>query len=348
MEVHTASIKARILENERKTSAPLQTAMSLVLSPVQCARAASAYRVRPCASMALVLREPSADLNRLVPGSLARPAPHVQGRRVCSEGCVLPDMATVNPAVRTDPPVPAAAHLQTRVLFHRFIPSASASRSPFAAPNADVPIPVPTFAPEGELTADKVDEHIAGAFEIAEFLRRNVVQGVKNDEGNFCEHSLVRFCFVVSRADWIEPVSILPPFAISPRFLPLPVAQRSAALTDPATTPHFVHQLYAFTTKLNAATTNRSERPAPTSRPRSKTSTCAGDGGERTPMARLLQRRTRAGVGAGTEQRSRRRQMGSDASFFARISCFPTAVSLPVSFLLAPARDELLMRCLRG
>lgn len=221
MEVHTASIKARILENERKTSAPLQTAMSLVLSPVQCARAASAYRVRPCASMAPVLREPSADLNRLVPGSLARPAPHVQGRRVCSEGCVLPDMATVNPAVRADPPVPAAAHLQTRVLFHRFIPSASASRSPFAAPNADVPIPVPTFAPEGELTADKVDEHIAGAFEIAEFLRRNVVQGVKNDEGNFCEHSLVRFCLVVSRADWIEPVSILPPAAVSPRFSPL-------------------------------------------------------------------------------------------------------------------------------
>ncbi|BGP53726.1 hypothetical protein JCM8202_003657 [Rhodotorula sphaerocarpa] len=114
--------------------------MSLVLSPVQCARAASAYRAL------------------------------LRAQRLTFKG---------------DEFALKAAHLQTRVLFHRFIPSASASRSPFAAPNADVPIPVPTFAPEGELTADKVDEHIAGAFEIAEFLRRNVVQGVKNDEGNF-------------------------------------------------------------------------------------------------------------------------------------------------------------------
>ncbi|GAA5978557.1 hypothetical protein JCM10908_004403 [Rhodotorula pacifica] len=81
-----------------------------------------------------------------------------------------------------------AAHQQTRVLFNRFIPSASASRSPFSSSERlhDSPLPPPpTLAPEGELTTEKVDEHIAGAFEIAEFLKKNVVQGIRTDEGNY-------------------------------------------------------------------------------------------------------------------------------------------------------------------
>ncbi|BGP06047.1 hypothetical protein JCM10049v2_001866 [Rhodotorula toruloides] len=76
-----------------------------------------------------------------------------------------------------------AAHQQTRILFNRFIPSSSASRSPFAAQNPLVP--PPQLAPKDELTPEKVDEHIDGAFEIAKFLRTNVVQGVRTDEGNY-------------------------------------------------------------------------------------------------------------------------------------------------------------------
>ncbi|GEM09661.1 RNA binding protein Jsn1 [Rhodotorula toruloides] len=76
-----------------------------------------------------------------------------------------------------------AAHQQTRILFNRFIPSSSASRSPFAPQNPLVP--PSQLAPKDELTPDKVDEHIDGAFEIAKFLRTNVVQGVRTDEGNY-------------------------------------------------------------------------------------------------------------------------------------------------------------------
>ncbi|GAA5830357.1 hypothetical protein JCM11251_001321 [Rhodosporidiobolus azoricus] len=78
-----------------------------------------------------------------------------------------------------------AAHQQTRVLFNRFIPSASASVSPFQ-PDSSL-LPPPTLKPaEGEeLTPEKVDEHIKGAFEIAQFLKTNVVQGVRNDQGNY-------------------------------------------------------------------------------------------------------------------------------------------------------------------
>ncbi|BGO97711.1 Protein JSN1 [Rhodotorula toruloides] len=76
-----------------------------------------------------------------------------------------------------------AAHQQTRILFNRFIPSSSASRSPFASQNPLVP--PPQLAPKDELTPEKVDEHIDGAFEIAKFLRTNVVQGVRTDEGNY-------------------------------------------------------------------------------------------------------------------------------------------------------------------
>ncbi|GAA5945118.1 Mzm1p [Sporobolomyces koalae] len=76
-----------------------------------------------------------------------------------------------------------AAHQQTRVLFGRFIPSASVSRSPFLV---DSSIKVPELKPEStELTSEKVDEHIEAAFEIATYLRRNVVQGRRTDEGNY-------------------------------------------------------------------------------------------------------------------------------------------------------------------
>lgn len=78
---------------------------------------------------------------------------------------------------------PAAAHEQTRVLFHRFIPSSSASVSPFQS--RDTILPPPELAPKSDLTPEVVDEHIQGAFEIAAFLRKNVVQGVRTDEGNF-------------------------------------------------------------------------------------------------------------------------------------------------------------------
>ncbi|GAA5851320.1 hypothetical protein JCM9279_001103 [Rhodotorula babjevae] len=76
-----------------------------------------------------------------------------------------------------------AAHEQTRVLFHRFIPSSSASVSPFQARSTI--LPPPELAPKSDLTPEVVDEHIQGAFEIAAFLRKNVVQGVRNDDGNF-------------------------------------------------------------------------------------------------------------------------------------------------------------------
>lgn len=79
----------------------------------------------------------------------------------------------------------SAAHLQTRVLFGRFIPSASASKSPFPI---DPSLKVPDLKPESsELTAEKVDQHIEGAFEIATYLRRNVVQGRRTEEGNYGE-----------------------------------------------------------------------------------------------------------------------------------------------------------------
>ncbi|GAA5848609.1 hypothetical protein JCM8547_004572 [Rhodosporidiobolus lusitaniae] len=77
-----------------------------------------------------------------------------------------------------------AAHAQTRIIFNRFIPSASASVSPFSA-DPSLP-PAPDLKPkEGELTSEEVDEHIAGALEIAQYLRTNVVQGVKTADGNY-------------------------------------------------------------------------------------------------------------------------------------------------------------------
>lgn len=82
-------------------------------------------------------------------------------------------------------PSETAAHQQTRVLFSRFIPSASSSLSPFK-PDPSLPAaPALQPSPEEDLTPAKVDEHIAAAVEIAQFLRTNVVQGVKTSEGNY-------------------------------------------------------------------------------------------------------------------------------------------------------------------
>ncbi|GAA5852721.1 hypothetical protein JCM3766R1_000354 [Sporobolomyces carnicolor] len=120
--------------------------MTLTLTPIQCARAASAYRAL------------------------------LRAQRFTFKGDDL--------ALR-------AAHLQTRVLFNRFIPSASASNSPFAA-NATVggassEMRLPDLKPDSEtaLTPERVNEHIEAAFEIATYLRRNVVQGKRTAEGNY-------------------------------------------------------------------------------------------------------------------------------------------------------------------
>ncbi|GAA6020102.1 hypothetical protein JCM11491_006398 [Sporobolomyces phaffii] len=112
--------------------------MSLTLTPLQCARAASAYRAL------------------------------LRAQRFTFKGDEL--------ALK-------AAHIQTRVLFGRFIPSASASKSPFPA---DPHVQVPDLKPDSaELTSETVDQHIEGAFEIATYLRRNVVQGRRTEEGNY-------------------------------------------------------------------------------------------------------------------------------------------------------------------
>ncbi|GJN88563.1 hypothetical protein Rhopal_001529-T1 [Rhodotorula paludigena] len=75
-----------------------------------------------------------------------------------------------------------AAYQQTRILFNRFVPSASTSLSPF---NSSAQRSAFELKPSEDLTSESVDQQIDGAFEVATFFRRNVVQGAKNDEGNF-------------------------------------------------------------------------------------------------------------------------------------------------------------------
>ncbi|KAK4053070.1 hypothetical protein OIV83_001805 [Microbotryomycetes sp. JL201] len=77
------------------------------------------------------------------------------------------------------------AYEQTRILFNKFVPSAQAQASIAAslpANSAFAPGPTPQDRP---LTSEEVDEHIATAFEIAQYLRKNVVQGVRNETGNY-------------------------------------------------------------------------------------------------------------------------------------------------------------------
>lgn len=81
-----------------------------------------------------------------------------------------------------------AGHHQTRLLFNQFIPSASAANAPPLA-STSKPHTLLHKTPETPkaLTTEEVDDHINSAFEIATYLRKNVVQGVRNEEGNFCE-----------------------------------------------------------------------------------------------------------------------------------------------------------------
>ena len=73
-----------------------------------------------------------------------------------------------------------AAHLQTRVIFSRFAPS-SATASP-------------TTGTTPGLTGTEVDVHITSAFEIASYLRKNVVQGIEKEDGKYsASHLLSRY-----------------------------------------------------------------------------------------------------------------------------------------------------------
>ncbi|KDE06970.1 hypothetical protein MVLG_02708 [Microbotryum lychnidis-dioicae p1A1 Lamole] len=78
------------------------------------------------------------------------------------------------------------AHQQTRVLFNKFIPSASALRNQ-AGPSLERP----------SLSATEIDEHIQSAHEIAAYLRKNVVQGIRNEDGNYT----LRFTEETERGD---------------------------------------------------------------------------------------------------------------------------------------------------
>lgn len=80
---------------------------------------------------------------------------------------------------------PTDAHRQTRILFNRFIPSASALASSSTAP------------PPTPLSSAEIDEHIQSAFEIASYLRKNVVQGKINEEGVYS----LRFTEETERGD---------------------------------------------------------------------------------------------------------------------------------------------------
>lgn len=215
----------------------------------------------------------SASVNSIPsPGSVTGTAIDVQGRRVCLErsahGCTVSSNAALTPTAQT------AAHQQTRVLFNRFIPSASATRSPFSNTLTNSsPLPPPTLAPEGELTPEKVDEHIAGAFEIAEFLKKNVVQGVRTDEGNYCgSYPYACGAGAAAIADTVSSSTLRSSRRFTCKF-PL--------YTDDSS----FSQLSGSTKKPSEATTTRSRRK-PRSRPRSRTSTCAGGDGERATRQR--------------------------------------------------------------
>ncbi|KAK4058648.1 hypothetical protein OIO90_000092 [Microbotryomycetes sp. JL221] len=76
------------------------------------------------------------------------------------------------------------AYEQTRILFNKFTPSAQATSSVAASRSDSAFAPGPTPM-DRALTSQEIDEHIQTAFEIAQYLRKNVVQGVRNDEGNY-------------------------------------------------------------------------------------------------------------------------------------------------------------------
>lgn len=67
----------------------------------------------------------------------------------------------------------SAAHQQSRMIFSQLSSSSSIS-----SPSVEL------------LSGAAADEHIQSAFEIASYLRKNVVQGIKNEEGAYGASSI--------------------------------------------------------------------------------------------------------------------------------------------------------------
>ena len=67
---------------------------------------------------------------------------------------------------------------------------------------------LPDLKPDSEtaLTPERVNEHIEAAFEIATYLRRNVVQGKRTAEGNYGKAS---FCLLLSRVLLTRMLNVL-------------------------------------------------------------------------------------------------------------------------------------------
>ncbi|KAM0755892.1 hypothetical protein T439DRAFT_376175 [Meredithblackwellia eburnea MCA 4105] len=80
-----------------------------------------------------------------------------------------------------------AAHEQTRAIFNRFVPSATPSASTSTSQQKQQQL----------TTSEEVEEHIQAAFEIATYLRRNVVQGIEKEDGAFA----LRFTEETERGD---------------------------------------------------------------------------------------------------------------------------------------------------
>ncbi|KAI5480325.1 hypothetical protein MNV49_001284 [Pseudohyphozyma bogoriensis] len=115
------------------------------LSPAQLSRAASAYRVRPAA--------PSLG-----------PKPQLTSNPVHQALLRATRITFAN-----DTYALRASRVQSRQLLARISPSPSISST----------IP----SDQRLTTADQVDEHILAVGQVAEYLRKNVVQGVRKDDG---------------------------------------------------------------------------------------------------------------------------------------------------------------------
>ncbi len=68
-----------------------------------------------------------------------------------------------------------AGRQQTRLIFNKSVPSAAN---------------VAGSSTERLTTSEEVEEHIQSAFEIASYLRKNVVQGIQKEDGRFGESLL--------------------------------------------------------------------------------------------------------------------------------------------------------------
>lgn len=225
--------------------------------------------------------------------------------------------------------MPAAAHQQTRILFNRFIPSSSASRSPFTPQNPLVP--PPQLAPKDELTPEKVDEHIDGAFEIAKFLRTNVVQGVRTDEGNYGAWRELAELPNVSAKPIRQLTGFCSHLFLSIRFLTV-AACRCFRHTLAVPRRYRLLQPSAYTKKQNEATTTRSSSRR-SSRSRQEMKVCGG-GGDGAKVRRRLCRWDAVGVPV-------RRRDGRVEQQFATLAYFATFDGLDGTWTasgLTPAR----------